>query len=67
MGGYRTRNREPFERCYRAIYGLLTEERIRPLIDSTVGFDGLPEALKRLADRQTVGRVIFDPRLPPSG
>ncbi len=61
MGGYRTRNREPFERCYKAIYGLLAEGRIQPLIDSTVGFDGLPAALKRLADRQTVGRVIFDP------
>ena len=63
MGGYRTRNREPFERCYAAIYGLLAEDRIHPLIDSTVGFDGLPSALKRLADRKTIGRVVFDPRL----
>lgn len=62
MGGYRQRNLEPFERCYEELYSLLKAGRISPTVDSVVGFDELPTALKRLADRRTVGRVIFDPR-----
>jgi NADPH2:quinone reductase len=62
MGGYRYRNTEPFRRCYAELYGLLLAGRISPTIDSVVGFDDLPGSLKRLAERKTVGRVIFDPR-----
>jgi NADPH2:quinone reductase len=62
MGGYHTRNPAPFDACYEEIYGLLKAGRISPLVDETVGFDELLGAFQRLADRQTVGRVVFDPR-----
>lgn len=61
MGGYRQRNTEPFNRCYEELYGLLAAGKINPLVDSVIGFDALPGELKRLADRGTVGRVVFDP------
>jgi D-arabinose 1-dehydrogenase-like Zn-dependent alcohol dehydrogenase len=38
------------------------EDRINPLVDAVVGFDQLPEMLQRLANRQSKGRIVFDPR-----
>ena len=62
MGGYRGRNSKPFEVCYRELYQMLLEEKISPLIDQTIGFTDLPQALLRLANRGTQGRVVFDPK-----
>ena len=61
MGGYRGRNNQAFTDCYDTLYDMLVAGKINPLIDSVVGFDGLPDALKQLADRKTKGRIIFDP------
>ena len=61
MGGYWSRNPEPFKTCYAQLTALLEEGAISPLIDSVVDFDGLPAALKRLHGRQTVGRVVMTP------
>lgn len=61
MGGYRGRNPQAFTDCYDALYAMLVADEINPLIDSVVGFDGLPAALKQLSDRKTKGRIIFDP------
>lgn len=61
MGGYHRRDPAPFERCYEELHRLLLDKKISPLVDGVIGFDGLPAALKRLADRQITGRVVFDP------
>jgi NADPH2:quinone reductase len=60
MGGYRQRDRTPFGPCYEEVYGLLAAGRISPVIDSVIGFEALPAALKRLAERGTTGRVVLD-------
>ena len=64
MGGYRERDPELVERCYRDIHQQLADGTIEPLISEVVGFRALPDALERLSARHTVGRVLFDPSLP---
>ena len=61
MGGYRGRNEQAFDDCYRELYDMLRDDRIHPLIDAVVPFDELPGALKLLADRKTKGRLVLDP------
>ena len=61
MGGYRQKQPAPFARCYGELHGWLRENKIHPLVDEIIGFDALPKTLERLANRQTKGRVIFDP------
>jgi|Marorgknorr_s2lv_3_1036020.scaffolds.fasta_scaffold00248_20 NADPH2:quinone reductase len=61
MGGYRGRSEAPFEQCYAELYQLLIDGKIDPLVDEVIGFNDLPNALKRLADRKTKGRVVFVP------
>ena len=63
MGGYRGRDDQPLTACYDELYKLLLEERINPLVDAVIGFDQLPMMMKRLADRKSKGRSVFDPRL----
>ena len=62
MGGYRQKDPTPFARCYEALYRMLQDGAIKPLISEVIGFDSLPDALTRLANRQTTGRIVFDPR-----
>lgn len=62
MGGYRQKDPTPFEQCSRELYELLRQDKIHPWIDGVIGFDDLPEALARLQNRQTKGRLMFDPR-----
>ena len=61
MGGYRQKDPTPFKRCYETLHQLLLAKKISPLVDEVTGFDALPDALQRLANRQTRGRVVFDP------
>ena len=61
MGGYHQKDPTPFKRCYEELHNLLLTHKISPLIDEVVGFDALPTALLRLANRETKGRVVFDP------
>lgn len=62
MGGYRSRDIAPLRRCYDQLHQQLLDGTLRPRISEVIGFDGLPEALHRLANRQTTGRLVFDPR-----
>ena len=62
MGGYRERQPALVRQCYEELHALLAAREISPQISETIGFDGLPDALARLAGRKTTGRVIFDPR-----
>ena len=40
---------------------MLDNGEIDPWIDSVVGFDELPVALLSLANRETKGRLVFEP------
>ena len=62
MGGYRNIDPEPLRQCYDEVYGLLLDGKIDPLVSQTVGMADLPAALQDLFERNTTGRVIFDPR-----
>jgi NADPH2:quinone reductase len=61
MGGYRDRHPDIVRRCYEDLHQQLLDEKISPFVSEVIGFDALPDALRRLADRRTVGRVVFDP------
>ncbi len=61
MGGYRQADPRPFGKCFNQLFELLAAGRIDPLVAQVIGFADLPNALQRLADRQTHGRIIFDP------
>ena len=63
MGGYRERHPELVRRCYADLHEQLAKGEIAAQISETIGFDALPDALARLANRKTTGRVIFDPLL----
>ena len=62
MGGYRDRDPELVAQCYADVHSQLADGRIEPFVSEVAGFDALPGALERLSARQTVGRVLFDPR-----
>lgn len=62
MGGYRGRDDVQFQRCYQDLYRMLLDNRLTPLVDDVIGFNALPDGLLKLANRQTMGRAIFDPR-----
>ncbi len=61
MGGYRDHDPRPFTRCNEVLNELMVRGRISPLIDEVVGFGGLPDALRKLANRQSIGRLVFCP------
>ncbi len=63
MGGCRERQPALVRRCYEDLHRQLETGAIKPLVSETVGFRGLPEALRRLANRQTTGRLLFDPAI----
>jgi NADPH2:quinone reductase len=63
MGGYRQKDPTPFARCFEELYELLRTKKIKPWVDGIVGLDGLPDAMTRLQNRETKGRLMFDPRI----
>ena len=63
MGGYRERRPTLVRRCYEDLHRQLADGAIKPLVSDVVGFAGLPDALQRLASRQTMGRVVFEPAI----
>ena len=46
--------------CHRALSALAGQGVVRPVISERLPLAGLPEALQRLADGRTVGRVAYD-------
>ena len=63
MGGYQTQNPAILQRCFEDLYEQFLDGKIDPLITDTIGFDALPPVLKRLSNRGTTGRIIFDPTI----
>jgi NADPH2:quinone reductase len=61
MGGYRGRDNKSFDDCYEVLYEMLGNDKIHPLVDQVIGFEGLPEMMQRLANRKSKGRIMFDP------
>jgi NADPH2:quinone reductase len=63
LGSYsRERMREIHAETHDALVGLLESGRFRPQVTETVDFDAVPDAITRLADRETMGRVVV--RIP---
>ncbi|MCP4083971.1 MAG: NADPH:quinone oxidoreductase family protein [Actinomycetia bacterium] len=62
MGGYRTQAPEALAQCYAELYEMLRQGLIEPVITEQVNFDTLGDALHRLANRGTSGRVVFAPQ-----
>ena len=61
MGAYRERDLPLVQQCYTEVHAALLAGTYRPVVTETIGFDALPHTLKRLADRQTMGRIVFIP------
>ena len=61
MGAYRERHLPLVQQCYTEVHAALLAGTYRPVVTETIGFDALPHTLKRLADRQTMGRIVFIP------
>ena len=45
-------------RLHASVLELVLAGKLRPVIGEEVGFDGLPAALQRMADRRTTGRTV---------
>ena len=63
MGGYRERRIDLVRECYVDLHERLAKGEIEPFVSEVIGFDAVPEALRRLSQRQTTGRVVFDPHI----
>ena len=61
MGGYRERRIELVRECYADLHARLLRGEIKPYVSEMIDFDAVPQTLRRLSERQTTGRVIFDP------
>ena len=61
MGGYRERHPELVRECYQDLHRRLVAGELDPLVSELIGFDGVPTALRRLAEGKTTGRVVFVP------
>jgi len=62
MGGYRGRDNATLDRCYDEVYQMLADGKIDPLISERLALADVPRGLRMLADRQTVGRLVIDPK-----
>jgi NADPH2:quinone reductase len=62
MGGYRGRDNSLVDQCYEEVFAMLADAKLAPHVSETVGMADLPDALLRLSQRKTTGRVMFDPR-----
>ena len=60
-GLYQTKMPELIGECHRQLTKLVAEGAIRPLVGDRVGLEEVPGVLQRLADGDTVGRVVVTP------
>ncbi|GIY44504.1 synaptic vesicle membrane protein VAT-1 homolog-like [Caerostris extrusa] len=47
------------------IFKLWLDGQIKPIIDSTYAFEGIPEAMQQLHERKNVGKITLDPAMEP--
>ena len=60
-GLYQTKMPELIGECHRQLTKLVAEGAIRPLVGERVGLEEVPGVLHRLADGDTVGRIVVTP------
>ena len=60
-GGYRSHDMEPVRACHAELLGMLERGEIDPMVSEVIGLDEVPDALRRLYDRGTTGRVVMAP------
>lgn len=60
-GLYRSQRPSAIAEAHEALLSLYTEGRIDPLIGDLLPLEAAPEALTRLADRRTVGKLVLRP------
>jgi NADPH2:quinone reductase len=58
-GLYARRDPAAVARCHRELAALAAQGAVRPLVSERTGLDGVADALQRLADGATVGRVAY--------
>ncbi|MFJ2028677.1 NADPH:quinone oxidoreductase family protein [Streptosporangium sp. NPDC087985] len=58
-GAYRRNDLPAVHRCHQELTALAQEGRIHPLVGETVDLAGLPDAIEKLAQGLTVGRVAM--------
>ena len=61
MGGYRGRDNELLRQCYQELYTQIAGGKLSPVITEKAGLKELPDTLKKLANRETLGRLLFVP------
>ncbi|XP_070565058.1 synaptic vesicle membrane protein VAT-1 homolog [Ptychodera flava] len=63
--GMLTDNYELIMEAMNALIEMYNEGKIKPKIDSIFPFEKIGDAMKRIHDRQNVGKIILVPELPP--
>jgi NADPH2:quinone reductase len=60
-GLYQSKNPQLIRDCHAQLTTMVADGAIRPLVGERLGLDEVPAGLQRLADGDTVGRVVFVP------
>jgi len=60
-GLYQSKDPRLIRDCHVQLTKLVTEGAVRPLVSERLGLDEVPAGLQRLADGDTVGRIVFVP------
>jgi NADPH:quinone reductase len=60
-GLYQTKEPQAIRECHRQLTKLVADGAIRPLVSERLGLQEVPGVLHRLAQGDTVGRVVFTP------
>lgn len=60
-GLYNTLDPAPVRQCHAELTELAAQGLIRPLVSERLGLDQVADGVQRLADGETVGRVVFTP------
>jgi NADPH2:quinone reductase len=60
-GLYQSKNPALIRDCHVQLTKMVAQGSIRPLVSERLGLDEVPAGLQRLADGDTVGRIVFTP------
>jgi NADPH2:quinone reductase len=60
-GLYQTKDPQAIADCQRQLGKLVADGAIRPLVGDRLGLDDVPGGLQRLAEGDTIGRLVFSP------
>jgi NADPH2:quinone reductase len=60
-GLYQSKDPQAIRDCHQTLTGLVAKGTIKPLVGERPGLEGVAEGLQKLADGDTVGRVVFTP------